>query len=243
MANWNWEENNMELNKIRINGIPSISWGEPSDKIIIAAHGSHSSKIDDCIWVLAEEAATKGYQVLSFDLPQHGERIYETDFIMPAECIRELKTMYSYAASQSKAISLFGCSMGAYFELLTFADMKIENVWFLSPVTDMERIIHNLMDYCQITEEELKEKIKIENDIEPLYFPYYEYVKSHPIKAWNHKTYILRGEGDTLCEYDYVKTFANKFGCELTVQKGGEHWFHTESELEFFRKWLRKRLF
>ena len=101
----------MELNKIRINGIPSISWGEPSDKIIIAAHGSHSSKIDDCIWVLAEEAATKGYQVLSFDLPQHGERIYETDFIMPAECIRELKTMYSYAASQSKAISLFGCSM------------------------------------------------------------------------------------------------------------------------------------
>ena len=54
---------------------------------------------------------------------------------MPAECIRELKTMYSYAASQSKAISLFGCSMGAYFELLTFADMEIENVWFLSPVT------------------------------------------------------------------------------------------------------------
>ena len=45
---------------------------------LIAAHGSHSSKIDDCIWVLAEEAATKGYQILSFDLPQHGSQEKET---------------------------------------------------------------------------------------------------------------------------------------------------------------------
>lgn len=42
----------MNLSKIRIDGIPAILWGQPSDKFIIAAHGSHSSKIDDCIWVL-----------------------------------------------------------------------------------------------------------------------------------------------------------------------------------------------
>ena len=40
-------------------------------------------RIDDCIWVLAEEANVKGYQILSFDLPQHEERVYETDFITP----------------------------------------------------------------------------------------------------------------------------------------------------------------
>lgn len=232
----------MNLSKMRIDGIPAILWGEPSDKIIIAAHGSHSSKLDDCIWVLAEEAAARGYQVLSFDLPQHGERVYETDFIMPNECVRELKIMYSFAVKQGKAVSVFGCSMGAYFELLAFADMEIEYAWFLSPVTDMERIIHNLMEYCQITEKELKERIKVENDIEPLYYPYYEYVKNHPIRMWNHKTYILRGENDTLCEYDYVKTFADNFNCELTEQKGGEHWFHTDFELAFFRSWVRERL-
>lgn len=232
----------MDLNKTKINGIPSILWGKPSDKIIIVAHGSHSSKIDDCIWVLAEEAIAKGYQVLSFDLPQHGERVYETDFIMPDECVRELQAIYSFVANQNKKISIFGCSMGAYFELLAFADMKIECAWFLSPVTDMLRITHNLMEYCHITEKEFQEKVMVENDIEPLYFPYYRYVQSHPINSWRHKTFILRGEKDTLCEYDYVKNFANKFGCELTEQKDGEHWFHTESELEFFRKWLRKRL-
>lgn len=232
----------MNLNKIKIDGIPVILWGDPGDKMIIAAHGSHSSKIDDCIWILAEEAALRGYQVLSFDLPQHGERVYETDLIMPDECVRELNMMYSYAVNHARTVSVFGCSMGAYFELLSFADAKIERAWFLSPVTDMERIIHNLMAYCHITEEEFKEKIKVENDRELLYYPYYEYVKKHPISKWNHKTYILRGENDTLCEYDYVRDFAERFGCELTEQKDGEHWFHTDSELDFFRSWLRERL-
>ena len=232
----------MNLSKIRSDGIPAVLWGEPSDKIIIATHGSHSSKTDDCIWILAEEATAKGYTVISFDLPQHGERVYETDLIKPDECVRELKEIYAFAEKRCKEISIFGCSMGAYFELLAFADMRIENAWFLSPVTDMERIIHNLMEYCHITEKELRERVRIETDTEPLYFPYYTYVKSHPIKMWNHKTFILRGENDTLCEYGYVKTFADNFSCELTEQKGGEHWFHTDAELDFFRKWISERL-
>ncbi len=118
----------MNLDKIRINDIPAIIWGELSDKMIIASHGSHSSKIDDCIWILAEEATKKGYQVLSFDFPRHGERVYETEFIMPDKCVRELNFMYSYAIKHAKKISIFGCSMGAYFDLLTFADADIDRV-------------------------------------------------------------------------------------------------------------------
>ena len=75
------------------------------------------------------------------------------------------------------------------------------------------------MDYCQISEEEFKQKIFVQNDIEPLYFPYYEYVRSHPIKKWQHRTYILRGELDTICEAAYVEDFVKHFGCELTVQE------------------------
>lgn len=232
----------MTLNKIRIGGIPAILWGEPGDRMILAAHGSHSSKIDDCIWTLAEEAVKRGYQVLSFDLPQHGERMYETGFIMPDQCVGELGAVYAYAKERAETISLFGCSMGAYFQLLAFADAEIDRAWFLSPVTDMERIIHNLMGYCHITEEEFRERVLVENYIEPLYYPYYEYVRSHPIVKWPHKTYILRGEQDTLCEYARVKFFADRFGCELMEQQGGEHWFHTESQLAFFRAWIQKRL-
>lgn len=232
----------MELEKIRIDGIPAILWGKKTDRIIIACHGSHSSKIDDCMWILAQEAISKGYQVLSFDLPQHGERVYETDFIMPDECVKELHAMYDFASSRNQKVSLFGCSMGAYFELLAFSDLPIENVWFLSPVTDMERIIHNLMAYCRITEEQFKKLVYVDNDIEPLYYPYYEYVHAHPIVKWNHRTHILRGENDTMCEYEAMKDFCDTYSAELTVQPDGEHWFHTEEELAYFRSWLNRRI-
>ena len=232
----------MNLEKIRIDGIPSILWGDASEKIIIATHGSHSSKIDDCIWILAEEAVKRGYQVLSFDLPQHGERVYETDILMPDECVRELKAMYAWAKRHARQISLFGCSMGAYFQLLTFADAEIDKVWFLSPVTDMERVIHNLMEYCHVSEEEFRQRTIVENDLETLYYPYYEYVRTHPIAKWPHRTCILRGEYDSMSEFAYVKAFSDRFDCELMEQKNGEHWFHTEEELEFFRNWISQRL-
>ena len=161
---------------------------------------------------------------------------------MPDKCVRELNFMYSYAIKHAKKISIFGCSMGAYFDLLTFADTDIDRVWFLSPVTDMERIIHNLMNYCHITEDTFKKKVFIDNNIEPIYFPYYVYVTNHLIKKWTHKTFILRGENDAMCEYDYVKKFVDEFGCELTEQKDGEHWFHTDTQLKFFREWLEIRL-
>lgn len=161
---------------------------------------------------------------------------------MPNECVRELEAMYSYAKNCAKSVSVFGCSMGAYFQLLAYADFAIDRAWFLSPVTDMERIIRNLMAYCHVSEEEFWERVTVENDIETLYYPYYTYVKSHPITKWGHETYILRGERDMLCEYEAVRQFADTFQCELTQQKEGEHWFHTTAQLEFFRAWLRERL-
>ena len=232
----------MEWNKLRIDGIPAVLWGKETGMIILAAHGSHSSKIDDCICVLAREAVRRGYQVLSFDLPRHGERVYETAPLMPDECVRELRGMYAYAAARARTISLFGCSMGAYFELLAFAKAELERVWFLSPVTDMERIIRNLMAYCQVTEETFRERVSIDNDIEPLYYPYFDYVRRHPVTEWPHDTRILRGENDTMCELPRVQDFAARFGCELTEQKGGEHWFHTEEQLAFFGNWIGERL-
>ena len=232
----------MEMKKIRVRGIPAILWGNPSDRLILAAHGSHSSKIDDCIWILAEEAVPIGFQILSFDLPQHGERVYETEPLMPGECVRELQILYAFARERAREISLFGCSMGAYFQLLAFPHTPVRQALFLSPVTDMERLIRNQMESCHITEEMLRRQQQIETGTEPLYYPYYDYVRRHPITLWPHETHLLRGEGDTLCEAAFVRDFAGRFGCSLTEQPGGEHWFHTPEELAFFRAWLREKL-
>ena len=135
-------------------------------------------------------------------------------------------------------VSVVGCSMGAYFSLLAYVEEKLEKVFFLSPVTDMERVIRNIMYACNISEEELRERQVVENPIETLYWDYYVYVKEHPVEKWTHQTEILRGETDTLCERDEMEMFAARFGCGLEEQQGGEHWFHTESQLAYFREWL-----
>ena len=63
----------MKTERIKINDIPSIIWGEKSNKVFIAVHGNMSNKEDEIIKILAEKVVIKGYQVLSFDLPEHGE--------------------------------------------------------------------------------------------------------------------------------------------------------------------------
>lgn len=40
-----------------------------------------SNKEDEVIKILAENVISKGYQVLSFDLPEHGERKYDTNYL------------------------------------------------------------------------------------------------------------------------------------------------------------------
>ena len=82
----------MKKEKIKINTIPSIIWGEKSDKIFIAIHGNMSNKEDDVIRLLAENITTKGYQVLSFDLPEHGERKSDENYLCKVQnCINDLK--------------------------------------------------------------------------------------------------------------------------------------------------------
>lgn len=231
----------MLINKFTLRNIPAVLWGKKSDKLIIAIHGNKSSKTDDCIRILAEEAEKSGCQVLSFDLPDHGERIGQGP-CMVWNCVRELKDVLAYAKSVADTIYVFGCSMGAYFSLLAYKDEKIKHALFLSPVTDMERIIRNIMHQLQVAEEELQKQKIIENPIETLYWDYYSFVKEHPVDRWNHPTSILYGEHDTMCEYKYVSAFAEKYHCDMEVEKGGEHWFHTPEELAYYRQWLSRKL-
>lgn len=71
----------MKIKRIKINDIPSIIWGEKSNKVFIAVHGNMSNKEDEVIKILAENVVSKGYQLLSFDLPEHGERKENTNYL------------------------------------------------------------------------------------------------------------------------------------------------------------------
>lgn len=228
---------------LKIENIPAILWGDKSDKLFVVVHGNMSNKADDVIRVFAEEATVIGYQVLSFDLPEHGDRKDENYACKVQNCVQDLNTIMHYAQSLSNNISLFACSMGAYFSLLAYSHEPLKQCLFLSPVVNMERIINNMMTWFSISENRLKTEKEVSTPIgQTLYWDYYCYVKEHPILAWNNPTSMLYGLEDNICEFDVVSAFAKRFDFDLQVMEKGEHYFHTEEQLQFFRQWLKKHI-
>lgn len=228
---------------LKIKNIPAILWGDHSEQLFIAIHGNMSNKADDAIVILAEEVVPMGYQVLSFDLPEHGERKNESIDCKVQNCVPELKTVINYAQSIAHNISIFACSMGAYFSLLAYFDLPIKQCLFLSPVINMERIINNMMTWFGISEARLKTEKEIETPIgQVLDWDYYCYVKSHPVREWDKLTSILYGSKDELSEFAVVSSFAEQYNCNLVIMADGEHYFHTDVQLEFFRQWLKDHL-
>lgn len=221
-----------------IKNIPSLLWGDDSQKLFVVVHGNMSNKEDEFIRIFAEEAVSKGYQVLSFDLPEHGQRKDNKYLCSVQNCVSDLEIIMEYAKNLSKKISLLACSMGAYFSLLAYKNRDLNQCLFLSPVVDMEKIIAGMMTYFEVTEDKLKleKEIHLPNG-QVLYWDYYKYVKTNPINKWDIKTAILYGENDNLVKLEDLLLFSKKFDCRVNVMKGAEHYFHTNEQMEFFRNW------
>lgn len=231
----------MKKQHIKIGHIPAVIWGEPSNRVFLAVHGDQSNKEDPVIDVFAQEAAKRGFQVLSFDLPEHGERKEEATHCHVKVCVKELSDVIAFARTKFSQVSLFACSMGAYFSLLAYRDEVLAQTLLLSPVVDMKRIIENLMLYAQVSPEQLERQKQIATPFKTLYWDYYRYAVEHPV-AWEKKTALLYGAKDFLCEFDYVKDFADRAHADMTVYEEGEHFFHTEEQMAFYRDWLIKQI-
>lgn len=226
-----------------IQGIPSVLWGDSSEKLFIAVHGNMSHKADDIIVHLAKKAVESGYQVLSFDLPEHGNRKNEKILCKVENCVKDLSIIMNYAKTQWNNISLFACSMGVYFSLLAYKNEAIKQSLFLSPVVSMEQILNDMMMMFNISEDKLKDEKEITTpDGNTLYWDYYYYVKANPVEVWDSPTAILYGSNDNISEFNLIVAFSECFDCKLEIMKNGEHYFHTVEQLEFFDQWIRNYL-
>ncbi|MEA4966326.1 MAG: alpha/beta hydrolase [Oscillospiraceae bacterium] len=227
-------------NEIRI---PAVLWGEQSLKLLIEVHGNLSNKEDTVISMMAQRAVQHGYQALSFDLPKHGERANEAYECNPWNCISDLTAVLEFARSLSPDISLFACSMGAYFSLLAYQDFNIKQSLFLSPVVNMERIIQNMMTGFQVSEERLEKERQIPLLIgQTLDWDYYSYVRKNPVNEWNIPTAILYGSDDNVSEWDEIAAFSDKYKANVQILEHGEHYFHTEEQLRVFDTWADENL-
>ena len=156
----------------------------------------------------------------------------------PWEAKEEFPPFFAGLRSRCGRLILIANSIGAFFSMSALSEALVDAAYLISPVVDMEKLIGNMMLWAGVTEQELEQKREIPTAFgETLSWDYLTYVRKHPI-AWRVPTRILYGAHDNLTAPETISDFAGKTGAELTVMPDGEHWFHTEEQMQFLDRWI-----
>ena len=194
--------------------------------LVVYVHGKGGS---------AEEA--EHYKTL---FPSHEVIGFDYRSQTPWAAKKEFLTFFTEQRNRCEHLTLVANSIGAYFALSSLDETLVDRAYFISPIVDMEALICNMMQWSNVTEQELAEKREIATNFgETLSWDYLCYVRQHPI-FWNVPTCILYGEHDNLTSIETVSAFATQHHADLTVMPGGEHWFHTDKQMQFLDHWIKK---
>lgn len=224
-----------------IQHIPTLIYGNQSNRVFIYVHGKGGSKDGTLAKIIAKVVTSLDYQLITFDLPEHGDRKdYRRCDVFDG--VRDLEIILDYAFDNYQEVNIIGCSIGAFFTLHAIKNRNVKRCLFLSPVVDMEYLISKMFLWFNVTEELLKEEKEIQTPVDPLRYDYYCFVKEHPIESWNISTSILYGLKDNLQSYDVMKAFCEKFKCDLQVSNDSEHAFMKEKDYLIFEEWIYKKL-
>ena len=157
----------------------------------------------------------------------------------PWEAKGEFSDFYDKVTKEYDSVIVIANSIAAFFTILSLADKEIECAFFISPIVDIKKLIQNMMQWAGVTIEELQKKGEIPTDFgETLSWKYYSYVCTHDAIRWEIPTYILYGEKDNMTSKEAITAFARETDASLTIMPDGEHWFHTEKQMEFLDQWI-----
>ncbi len=228
----------MQKRKLLISGIPSILWGIPSERVYIHVHGKMSRK--EYAESFARIAQDKGWQTLSFDLPGHGERKGLSDRCDVWNGMRDLNAIADHIFSRWKDVSLYACSLGAYFSLNAYSGRQFEKCLFQSPIVDMRWLVEHMMLWSGVTPEQLEREKEIVTPIDDLRWDYYQYILSHPVTVWPFRTSILYAALDDLQPETSIRAFAERFHAGLTIAENSRHPFMEPEDGPIVERWLRE---
>lgn len=229
----------MKEEKLYIGNIPAIVLGNKSNNVCLYIHGQGGNKYE--AKPLSEVVNAFSCQMISIDLPGHGDRLTEMDYFDPWHIIPELSAVLKYIDGRWTTVTLFANSIGAWFSMLAFESKTFESALFVSPVLDMSNLISKMMMWASVSEEQLHRELVIPTSFgQTLSWEYLIFARENPITRWNTATQILYGENDNLTGFDIVNSFSEKYHCDVTVVKKGEHWFHTQEQMDILYGWTEK---
>ncbi len=157
----------------------------------------------------------------------------------PWEARAEFLPYFEAAQREGTKLLLIANSIGAFLAMQALDETQVDRALFISPVVDMEQLIEAMMAGAGVTEPELRQRGEIKTEFgETLSWRYLQDVRQHPIQ-WRVPTAILYGSGDALMPRETVEAFARRTGAALTVMESGEHWFHTEEQMQVLDGWVR----
>ncbi|MDO5291981.1 MAG: alpha/beta hydrolase [bacterium] len=223
-----------------VDHIPAIIWGEKAKKAYIYVHGKMSWK--ESAEEFAKIASKKGYQTISFDLPEHGERAQEDTPCDIWNGVDNLNQIADYASQRWDTLSLYACSIGAHFSLYAYQDRSFLNCLFQSPILDIEYLIGQIFKWYHITPEMLREQRVIDTTLHKLSWDYYMYVKEHPIKEWRIPTCILYAGHDVLQSREVMQQFCRNYEAQLTVAEDSDHGFAQGNDIQIEKEWLNNMI-
>ena len=127
----------------------------------------------------------------------------------PWEATEEFSGFFTAVRKRCGKLTLVANSIGAFLSLSSLNKKLVDTAYFISPVVDMEQLICNMMQWADVSEAELAEKLEIPTTFgETLSWKYLCYVREHPV-SWKIPTRIL---------YNWIK---NRRLCKETENKDG----------------------
>ena len=168
----------MKPERVQISGIPALLYGAPAERGYLFLHGQMGRKEE--AEAFAQVVCPKGYQVLSIDLPAHGERQGRGEELIPWVAASDVRAAWNWTERRWRAVSLRANSIGAYFAML--AVDRPARALLVSPILDMEGLILTMMGWAGVTEEELRDRGEIETSFgQTLSWAYLCWVREHPV--------------------------------------------------------------
>lgn len=224
----------MKTKQFEIGTAPAVLYGEPGEDGYIFLHGQMGHKEE--AEAFARVVCPKGLQVLSIDLPGHGERRERGEEFAPWTAVPDIRAALDWAGDHWKTVSLRANSIGAYFAMLAVREPG--RALLVSPVLDMEGLILTMMGWAGVEEAQLQEQGEITTAFgQTLSWKYLCWVRRHPVFDWTCPIRILYGSEDNMTPRRTVDEFIRRHNAALAVMEGGEHWFHTPRQREVLRKW------
>ena len=94
------------------------------------------------------------YEVIGLD--------YQT--FTPWDTGKEIRIAVEKLKSKYKNVILIANSIGAFFSMNAGIDEMIRKAYFISPIVDMEKLIVDMMEWANVTEQELESKGVVHTD-------------------------------------------------------------------------------